>query len=36
MFENIYWIIFWAVIALAVLWLAVRWIKEPREGKERK
>ncbi len=33
MLEYIYWIAFGATIAVAGLWLFLKWVKEPREGR---
>lgn len=35
MLENIYWIAFGATIAAGGLWLFLKWVKEPREGRDR-
>ncbi len=35
MFENIYWIVFGAVVLLGAFWLFMMWFRAPREGRGR-
>ncbi len=36
MFANIYWVAFGIVLAIGVFWLAMNWIKSPRESRSKR
>ena len=33
MLETLFWLGFVGVVAVGIYWLAMKWIKEPREGR---